>query len=190
MEISRNKYDIYFEVDAGYYPEINEDSIKDPNNRWEQTYAHESVIAAIEALEKILSRASNTDKKGLWIEGSYGTGKSRLLWTLQNLLDCPPEHLVAYFNANEGLRDKVDLREKLLAAKSGKIVTACRYASGEISSTRNLIHAIFDSLTVSLKNAGCEFNGAKTLRGKIVSWLESDEANMQLFCAKIRNIAG
>ena len=187
MEISWNKYDIYFEVDAGYYPEINEDSIKDPQNRWEQTYAHESVVSTIEALEKILSRASNTDKKSLWIEGSYGTGKSRLLWTLQNLLECAPEELTAYFQSNEALRDKVDLREKLLAAKSGKIVTAFRYASGEILSTRQMIHAIFDSLTISLKKSGCEFNGAKTLRGKIVAWLEADEANLQLFRAKIQN---
>ena len=187
MDISWNKYDIYFEVDAGYYPEINEDSIQDPKNRWEQTYAHESVIATIESLEKILSRAGNTDKKGLWVEGSYGTGKSRLLWTLRNLLDCAPEKLVAYFNANEGLRDKVDLREKLLALKAGKIVTASRYASGEILSTRNLIHAVFDSLTASLKKSGYNFNGSKTLRGKIVSWLEADEANMQLFRAKIQN---
>ena len=187
MEISWNKYDIYFKVDEGYYPEINEDSIQDPKNRWEQTYAHESVIATIESLEKILSRASNTDKKCLWVEGSYGTGKSRLLWTLRSLLDCPPENLIAYFNANEGLRDKVDLREKLLALKAGKIVTASRYASGEILSTRNLIHAVFDSLTASLKKSGYKFNGAKTLRGKIVSWLEADEANLQLFRAKIRN---
>lgn len=186
MDISWNKYNLYFEVDAGYYPEINEDSVKDPNNRWEKTYAHESVVATIVALEKILSRASNTDKKSLWIEGSYGTGKSRLLWTLQNLLECPPEDLTAYFNANETLRGKVDLREKLLAAKSNRIITAFRYASGEIVSTKNLIHAVFDSLTESLKIAGCEFNGAKTLRGKIVAWLEEDEANFQLFKAKLR----
>ena len=187
MEISWNKYDDYFEVDAGYYPEINEDSIKDPKNRWDQTYAHEAVVSAIEALERILSRASNTDKKGLWIEGSYGTGKSRLLWTLQNLLDCEPEELMAYFKANESLRDKVDLREKLLSVKAGKIVTVFRYASGEISSTRSLIHTVFDSVANSLKRSGCEFNGSKTLRGKIVAWLEADEANKQLFSAKIRN---
>ena len=187
MDINWNKYDIYFEVDAGYYPEINEDSIKDPQNRWQQTYAHESVVLTIKALEKILSRAGNTDKKGLWVEGSYGTGKSRLLWTLRNLLDCAPDELVSYFNANESLRDEVDLREKLLAAKSGKIVTAFRYSSGEILSTRNLIHAVFDSLTESLKKSGCEFNGAKTLRGKIVTWLEADLANKQLFQAKIQN---
>ena len=144
-------------------------------------------MSTIEALEQILNRASNTDKKGLWVEGSYGTGKSRLLWTLQNLLECAPAELTAYFKANEGLRDKVDLRERLLSLKAGKIVTAFRYASGEILSTRQLIHAVFDTLTVSLKKAGCKFNGAKTLRGKIVAWLEADEANMQLFRAKIQN---
>ena len=187
MEINWNKYDVYFEVDAGYYPEINEDSIKDPQNRWEETYAHEAVVLTIEALEKILSRASNADKKSLWIEGSYGTGKSRLLWTLRNLLDCAPEQLTAYFQTNESLRDKIDLREKLLAAKTCKIVTAFRYSSGDILSTRSLIHAVFDSLTDSLKKSSCAFNGAKTLRGKIVAWLEADEANMQLFRAKIQN---
>ena len=57
MDIGWNKYNIYFDVDSGYYPEINEDSVKDPNNRWEKTYAHESVVAAIAAVERILSRA-------------------------------------------------------------------------------------------------------------------------------------
>ena len=88
LEINWNKYDLYFEIDAGYYPAINEDSIKDPQNRWEQTYAHNSVIKAIEALEQILSWSSNTDKKILWIEDSYGTGELLLLRTLQNLLEC------------------------------------------------------------------------------------------------------
>ena len=98
------------------------------------------------------------------------------------------ESLTLYFDANEGLRDKFALRGKLLSLKANKIVTVFRYASGDILSTRQLIHAIFDSLTESLRITGCKFNGAKTLRGKIVAWFEADVANFQLFISQICNL--
>ena len=104
------KYSLYFRVDEDYFPMINPDSI--PELKWEATYAHKSFVEAISDLEKMLSRGSSIDKKGLWIEGAYGTGKSRLIWTLQNLLDCSPEKFKEYFNEYELLRKETDLRDK------------------------------------------------------------------------------
>lgn len=179
------KYAFYFKVKEGYFPVINPDSIKE--SRWEETYAHKSFVETISDMEKILSRGSNVDKKGLWLEGAYGTGKSRLIWTLQNLLDCSAEEFRGYFGEYSLLRDETDLRDKILAAKARKVITAYRYGSGEILSTKNLINAVFDTMTDAFRKFGCKFNGAETLRGRIVSWLEADEANFQLFRAKIQN---
>ena len=183
MEYEPNKYFEYFEIDEGYYPEINESSIKDPKNKWQRTFPHKDIVELLRMTERALSRA---DKKSIWLEGSYGTGKSQILWMMQNLLSCTEEEFDAYFDEYDNLRGEVDLRERLRTLRRGKIVTASRYATGDITSTQKLIFAVFESLTAALKRKGYKFDGAKTLRGKIAGWLESDMANLEMFRAKIR----
>ena len=183
MSYEPNKYFEYFAIDEGYYPEINESSIKDPKNKWQFTFPHKDIVSLLELTERALSRA---DKKSLWLEGSYGTGKSRILWMIQNLLSCTNEEFDAYFDEYENLREKIDLRESLRTIRNGKIITATRYATGDITSTQKLIFAVFESLSAALKNKGCKFDGAKTLRGKIANWLEFDKANLEMFRAKIQ----
>ena len=183
MGYEASKYNEYFVIDEGYYPEINESSIKDPKNKWQSTFPHTAVVSLLKSVERALSRA---DKKGIWIEGSYGTGKSRIVWMLQNLLTCSESDFDAYFDEYDNLRGEIDLRERLRTIRNGKIVTATRYATGDITSTQKLIFAVFESLTASLKKGGYNFDGAKTLRGKIAAWLESDTANLEMFRAKIK----
>ena len=183
MTYESNKYVEFFEIDEGYYPEINESSIKDPKNKWQKTFPHKDIVILLKMTERALSRA---DKKSIWLEGSYGTGKSRIIWMLRNLFSCPEEEFDAYFDGYENLRDEIDLRARLLSLRRKKVVTVSRYATGDITSTQKLIFAVFESLTAALKSNGCKFDGAKTLRGKIVGWLESDEANLEMFRAKIR----
>lgn len=81
----------------------------------------------------MLARETGRDKHGIWVEGSYGTGKSRVVWTLQNLLTCSETELREYFNRSKALRKKPDLMNKLIAHKEGKIITVSRYGSGEIT---------------------------------------------------------
>lgn len=170
-------------IDEGYYPEINESSIKDPKNKWQDTFPHSDIVELLKMTERALSRA---DKKSLWIEGSYGTGKSRIVWMMQNLLTCPENEFDAYFDEYDNLRREIDLRERLRTIRNGKVVTAYRYATGDVTSTQKLIFAVFESLTAALKQGGYKFDGAKTLRGKIAMWLESDRANLEMFRAKIQ----
>ena len=183
MAYEPNKYLEYFVIDEGYYPEINDSSIKDPKNKWQSTFPHKDIVEILRMLERALSRLQ---KKSLWIEGSYGTGKSRILWMMQNLLSCSDAEFDAYFDEYDNLRGEIDLRERLRTERRGKIVTAARYATGDITSTQKLIFAVFESLTAALKKGGYKFDGAKTLRGKIASWLESDKANLEMFRAKIQ----
>ena len=116
------------------YPEINESSIKDPKNKWQSTFPHGDIVELLKFLERALSRS---DKKSLWLEGSYGTGKSRIVWMIQNLLSCPETDFDAYFDEYDNLRGEIDLRERLRTLRNGKIVTACRYATSDITSTQN-----------------------------------------------------
>lgn len=174
------KYSEYFSIDPTYYPEINPDSVKDPKNRWQSTYPHKTFIELLEAAERMLARETGRDKHGIWVEGSYGTGKSRVVWTLQNLLTCPETELREYFNRSDALRKKPDLMNKLLAHKEGKIITVSRYGSGEISSIRQLIMAVYDSVTKALKTDNINYLGQRTLRGRIANWI-ADETHKQIF---------
>ena len=183
MTFNAAKYSEFFVIDEGYYPEINESSIKDPKNKWQHTFPHGDIVALLKLVERAFSRA---EKKSIWIEGSYGTGKSRIVWMMQNLLTCPESEFDAYFNEYDNLRDEIDLRDRLRVIRRGKVVTASRYATGDITSAQKLIFAVFESLSLALQEGGYKFDGAKTLRGKIANWLESDSANLEMFRAKIQ----
>lgn len=173
-------YSDYFDIDEGYYPEINPNSISDPSNRWDRTFPHKTFVELLQATERMLARENNSDKKGIWIEGAYGTGKSRVAWTLRSLLECSPDELASYFSECDTLRDLPDLRDKLLAHKKDQIVTVYKYGSGEINSIHKLVMTVFEEVSQALRNAGFNYMGERTLRGKISTWL-SDETNQQVF---------
>lgn len=179
-----NTYSEYFDIDEGYYPEINPSSIKNAANRWDKTFPHKTVIELLKTMERMLARGTNADKKGIWIEGAYGTGKSRVAWMMRNLLDCSAAELMSYFGDYDVLRKETDLRDKLLGHKEGKIITVYRYASGDIDSTRKLIMAVYDSVAAALKAAGVVYKGENTLRGKVADWLE-DEIHKAMFNATL-----
>ena len=162
-----NSYKDYFEINRGYYPEVNESSIKTGDIRWQDTFPHETFVALLKQTERMLARGSNGDKKGIWIEGAYGTGKSRVAWTLKNILDCPNNDLIGYFEAKAPLRQEKDLLTKLVAHKERKIVTAWRYSSGGISGNADLMAAVYQSVSDALRKAGCDTLEEKTLRGSM-----------------------
>lgn len=180
MPSELKKYSEFFTVDEGYYPEINPDSIKDDANGWMKTWPHPTFIELLEKTERMLAREARGKRHCIWVQGAFGTGKSRVIWTVRELLSCSEEQFRAYFEEYDALRLKTDLRDKLIAHKKGNIVTAFRYSSGDISNTRKLIMAIYESVSNALKEANYDYLGTQTLRGLIASWLE-DEENQQIF---------
>jgi len=174
-----NKYSEYFDIDQEYFPEINESSIK-AGVDWQKTFPHKTFVDLLKASERMLARATNSDKKGIWIEGAYGTGKSRVAWTLKKLLDCSDDKLKAYFAEYDALQKEPDLRDKLLGHKQGKIITAYRYSSSSIDGDRALIMAVYESVTKALRDAKVAYKGENTLRGGVAAWL-SDNENKAFF---------
>ncbi|MBQ7256248.1 MAG: hypothetical protein IJS60_00965 [Abditibacteriota bacterium] len=177
------KYIDYFDIDPSYYPEINPDSIKD--QKWYRTTPHKTFIDVLKQVERTLSRETTEACKGIWIEGSYGTGKSRVIWTIDNILTCSNEELSKYFNSYALLQQEKDLLNKINALKSGKILTVYKYKSGDIDNINKLIIKIYESVTKALKNNKFDYIGKDTIRGKIVSFLEEDEENRNIFAQLI-----
>lgn len=170
-----NKYNEYFDFDEEYLPQINDSSIKGNPNLWKKTYPHETFISMLKATERVLARQ---EKRSIWVEGAYGTGKSQCIYALKRILDVPENELRAYWDRYEPLKKQPDLLEKLIGHKRKGIVTAYRYASGMIDSPRDLFLAIQDTLKASLVAANL-YAGEDTLKESVIAWI--DEPSHKLF---------
>jgi len=164
-----NKYREYFEIDEDYFPQINDYSIAAAKpDFWMTTYPHETFINMLNQVERILARQ---EKRSLWIEGAYGTGKSQCAYTLKKILEVPEEELRIYWNKYEPLKRKPDLLEKLIGHKQKGIVTVHRYASGSITSPRDLFFAIQESIKSVLEKKGL-YTGENTLKESVIAWID------------------
>lgn len=164
-----NKYREYFDIDEEYFPQINDYSIAAASSDfWMSTYPHDTFIDMLSKMERVLSRL---EKRSLWIEGAYGTGKSQCAYTLKKILEVPEEELRIYWNRYEALKEKTDLLEKLIGHKQKGIVTVHRYASGGIDSPRALFFALQESIRNALNQKNL-YAGENTLKESVIAWIE------------------
>lgn len=164
-----NEYREYFDIDEEYFPQINDSSIAAASpDFWTRTYPHQTFINMLSNMERVLARQ---EKRSLWIEGAYGTGKSQCAYALKKILEVSEEELRAYWNRYESLKKKPDLLEKLVGHKQKGIVTAHRYASGGIGSPRDLFLAVQDSVRTALFEQKL-YAGENTLKESVIAWID------------------
>lgn len=173
---NNNKYREYFDIDEEYFPQVNDSAIAAASpDFWTRTYPHYTFIEMLNNMERVLARQ---EKRSLWIEGVYGTGKSQCAYALKKILEVPEEELSAYWDRYEPLKKKTDLLEKLIGHKQKGIVTAYRYASGMINSPRDLFLAVQETVKASLVAANL-YAGENTLKESVIAWI--DEPSHKLF---------
>ena len=162
-----NKYREYFDIDEQYFPQINETTIQ--KARWDNTYPHETFV---KLLVNICGMLDGKTKRSIWIHGSYGTGKSQCAFALKKILEVPASELQAYWKKYEPLQKQEDLLTKLIGHKQRKIVTAYRYGSGGINSTRDLLLAVQESVKSALIQQGVAYKGENTLKESVIAWID------------------
>jgi hypothetical protein len=173
---NNNKYREYFDIDEEYFPQVNDSAIAAASpDFWTRTYPHDTFIEMLNYMERVMARQ---EKRSLWIEGAYGTGKSQCAYALKKILEVPEEELSAYWDKYEPLKKKTDLLEKLIGHKQKGIMTAYRYASGMINSPRDLFLAVQETLKASLVAANL-YTGENTLKESVIAWI--DEPEQKLF---------
>ncbi|MDO5310227.1 MAG: hypothetical protein Q4G03_12160 [Planctomycetia bacterium] len=179
-------YSEFFKIDPSYYPVISADSIKKDQDGWKKTYPHQTFVKILRDVSHMLLRKSGSQTRPQWIEGAYGVGKSRIMWTISSLLTCKDAELDEYFNRYSkvfGAKDDLHAAFKLIRQKP--IVTVSLSGLGKVDTTQKLIRAIFDAVQNALRNReNMAMNGDKTLRGRIVNWLSNPD-NADYFKKKI-----
>lgn len=168
-------YRHYFDIDPDYFPAVNEALIKQKPDLWKKYYPHTTFVKLLKDAVSVLRKEQ---KRSIWVEGAYGTGKSHAVLTLKKLLDASEEETKEYF---QKFQLDNDLYNKLQGAKnSGEILTVHRYGSSSIRGDHNLVFAIQESIEKALKEKGIENKGSSALKDAITKWL-SDSANKAFF---------
>ena len=171
------RYKEFFEVDENYFPCIDDSAIE-AGASWEDTYPHKAFIDLLKNAENMLGGST---KRSLWIHGAYGTGKSKCAYALKKILEVPEEELRTYWNRYEPLKNNQDLLTKILGHKERGILTAYRYASGGITTPRDLYFAIQESVKKALIESGAEYLGENSLKESVISWIEANRDVFDLY---------
>ena len=138
---------------------------------WKKFFPHDSFVKLITNVVNVLNRSS---KLNIWVEGSYGTGKSHAVITLKKLLEANLEETEAYFDEYATLNS--DLKKKFILAKqNGKIIVVHRYGSSSINSDNDLILAIQESIESALKDEGINNVGIDALKTSVIRYLSDPE---------------
>ena len=180
------RYSQYFNIDEKYYAVVTKELIDEGKVKWEGFYPHETFI---QLLHQVVTMLSGKETKSIWVEGTYGTGKSHATLTLKCLLEAPEEAVRAYFN-DYGLSE--DLCNKFLASRSedmnGKLIVVHRIGSSNIKNDDDLIWAIQDSVSRALQNAGVENMAAGTMKEALLAWVDERAANKNYLSSLIDEV--
>lgn len=180
------RYSQYFNIDEKYYAVVTKKLIDEGKVRWEGFYPHETFI---QLLHQVVTMLSGKETKSIWVEGTYGTGKSHATLTLKCLLEAPEDAVRAYFE-DYGLSQ--DLCNKFLAARSeemnGKLIVVHRIGSSNIKNDDDLIWAVQDSVSRALRNAGIENMAAGTMKEALLDWINERPANKDYLSSLISEV--
>ena len=171
--MASKKYCEYFDVNESYFPCIDESAIN-AGAPWETTYPHETFIDLLNSAENMLVGTTNLS---IWINGSYGTGKSQCAYALKKILEVPNDELRAYWDRYEPLKKNKALLEKLIGHKEQGVLTAYRYASGSITSPQLLFLAVQESIRAALDAVPGSYKGENTLKESVIAWLTDSSHN-------------
>lgn len=180
------RYNQYFNIDDKYYAVVTKELIDEGKVRWDSFYPHETFI---QLLHQVVTMLSGKETKSIWVEGTYGTGKSHAALTLKCLLEAPDEAVRDYFK-DYGLSD--DLCNKFLAARSeemnGKLIVVHRIGSSNIKNDDDLIWAVQDSVSRALRKAGVENMAAGTMKDALLSWINEKPFNREYLANLISEV--
>lgn len=180
------RYSQYFNIDEKYYAVVTKELIDEGKVKWEGFYPHETFI---QLLHQVVTMLSGKETKSIWVEGTYGTGKSHATLTLKCLLEAHEEAVRAYFK-DYGLNG--DLCNKFLAARSeemnGKLIVVHRIGSSNIKNDDDLIWAVQDSVSRALQKAGVENMAAGTMKEALIAWINERPANRDYLASLIAEV--
>ncbi len=179
-------YSQYFNIDKKYFAIVTKELIDEGKVKWDAFYPHDTFI---QLLNQVVNMLTGKVNKSIWVEGSYGTGKSHATLALKSLLEVPEDEVRRYFHE---YKLSEQLCNKFLSARSekvnGKLIVIHKIGSSNIKNDDNLIWAIQDSVSRALIQNGIENLATGSMKDSLLEWINEDEVNKDYLNKKILKV--
>ena len=173
-------YKEYIKVEEDFIPVFSFASDKSHPERWKSFYPHESFRNIFTLTVETLEKASAAKDRPIWINGSYGTGKTFASFVIKHIFEDDFSEVEKYFRHHE--MDSLIPRVAALRDK-GKILVVHQSSSSGINSQNKLFNAIIEAVKISLRSNGYTYTGAASILGKVLATLKDPDATFNFEAA-------
>ena len=166
-------YKDYITVEQDFIPVFSSSSDRTHPEKWKSFYPHESFKKILTLTVETLEKSSATKDRPIWMNGSYGTGKTFASFVIKHILEDPLDEVEKYFARHE----MNSLWQRVAAIRrKGKILVVHQSSSAGINSQNKLLNTITDSVKRALRENNCAYNGAASMSEKILSTLKDPDS--------------
>lgn len=177
-------YKEYIKVEEDFIPVFSFASDKSHPERWKSFYPHESFKNILTLTVETLEKASAAKDRPIWINGSYGTGKTFASFVIKHIFEDDFFEVEKYFRHHE--MDSLIPRVAALRDK-GKILVVHQSSSSGINSQNKLFNAIIEAVKISLRDNGYTYTGAASILEKVLATIKDPDSTFN-FKAAFKNI--
>ena len=166
-------YKEYIKVESDFIPVFTSSSDRTHPERWKAFYPHESFKKILTSTVETLEKSSSTKDLPIWMNGSYGTGKTFASFVIKHILEDSLDEVEKYFAHHEitSLWQRVEgVRRK------GKILVVHQSSSAGINSQNKLFNTIIESVKRALRENDCTYMGAASVHEKYLRMLRGNAA--------------
>ena len=179
-------YKDYIKVETDFIPVFSSSSDRLQPNRWKSFYPHENFKTILTAVIETLEKGSALKNRPIWINGSYGTGKTFASFVIKHILEDELDEAKSYF-AHHGMKS---LWRRVEGVRGkGKILVVHHSSSAGINSQNKLFGTIIQSVKRTLRGNGYTYAGAAAITEKILTTLKDPDAAFN-FNAAFRKYRG
>ena len=91
-------YKEYIKIEPDFIPVFSATKDKNHPERWKSFYPHESFKKILTHVIETLEKGSTAKDRPIWINGSYGTGKTFASFVIKHILEDNIDEVDKYFS--------------------------------------------------------------------------------------------
>jgi hypothetical protein len=167
-------YSEYIEIDPNFIDIFTEEADQNYPSLWTNFIPHQSFKEIFSKLIESLERGKAIDKKSIWIQGSYGTGKTYTSFFLKHLLEDDISKIEDYISQYPELTDYW-IRLKSLR-EQGDYIIIYKSGSSHVDSANKLLVEIQQSIKKGLLKKGYVDCSDPTIFDFILNKLENPDS--------------
>lgn len=166
-------YSDFITVKSDFIPVFNQEADRTNPRSWKSFIPHEGFRNLLETVHRALDRGRVADKRSIWMQGAYGTGKTFASFVIKHLLEEPLEEVSEFLTRQDLLKPFWRKFEALRGR--GNFLTVYRSSVSHVNSPIKLLAEIQTGIRQALKTQGFT-SVAPDIYDKVIEQLEGKGA--------------